>query len=430
MDDADATAALLTAAAHAADADDDDMDAASEGADADASAADDDGRRWLRHTGGGAAAEGLAPGIAAALDVLDASADSAFAAAVRAGEVERALLLYCRSLPRVRGGDDDPATVEMAERAAAGLDEAVPVRVRQLLLILLARRAWPEAGADRQFERISAAAGGWPAGGADDVTAGGEMKRVALAEQDGVEPPPPFVFIRECVPYDASPCWKKGALTDGCKCHAKGGPRSLSKLVCDKAGRSHGCCSAKHFECGVACACASTPRECDARVTQHGLQKQLELFATAKKGYGVRAAQYIPKGSFVIEYVGEYISSEEAERRERSCPRNNDYFFTFGARGSDGGVIIDAYAVRNLAAFINFSCGGDVCNLKAESVKAEHRDRSFPKVAFYATKDIHAGTELTYQRDVGATSRKSRSKVPCECGARGVNGQVLCHGYL
>ena len=165
-------------------------------------------------------------------------------------------------------------------------------------------------------------------------------------------------------------------------------------------------------------------------MTQHGLQKQLELFATAKKGYGVRAAQYIPKGSFVIEYVGEHISSEEAERRERSCPRNNDYFFTFGARGSDGGVIIDAYAVRNLAAFINFSCGGDVCNLKAESVKAEHRDRSFPKVAFYATKDIHAGTELTYQRDVGATSRKSRSKVPCECGARGVNGQVLCHGYL
>ena len=124
------------------------------------------------------------------------------------------------------------------------------------------------------------------------------------------------------------------------------------------------------------------------------------------------------------------LSAACRARRERSCPRNNDYFFTFGARGSDGGVIIDAYAVRNLAAFINFSCGGDVCNLKAESVKAEHRDRSFPKVAFYATKDIHAGTELTYQRDVGATSRKSRSKVPCECGARGVNGQVLCHGYL
>ena len=26
-------------------------------------------------------------------------------------------------------------------------------------------------------------------------------------------------------------------------------------------------------------------------MTQHGLQKQLELFATAKKGYGVRAAR-------------------------------------------------------------------------------------------------------------------------------------------
>jgi len=296
--------------------------------------------------------------------------------------------------------------------------------VRQLLLLLLARRAWPEAGADKHLEWIAAAAGGWPAGGADDVTAGGEMKRVLLVE-DGGEPPPPFVFIRECVPYDAAPCWQKGALTGGCKCHAS----KACHLVCQKkGGTTASCCSARGFECGFGCGCASSPRECDARVTQHGLQKQLELFATAKKGYGVRAAQYIPKGSFVIEYVGEYISSEEAERRERLCRRSGDYFFTFGK--GKGDVVIDAYAVRNLAAFINFSCGGDVCNLKAESVKAEHRDRSFPKVAFYATKDIHAGTELTYQRDVGATSRKSRSKVPCECGARGVNGQVLCHGYL
>ena len=245
--------------------------------------------------------------------------------------------------------------------------------------------------------------------------------------RDGAEQPlpAPFLFIRESVAFDESPRWQKSAMHKGCSCQPQ-----RNKLWCvASSSQRAGCCSKDNgrSECGFGCGCAAQPMMCDGRATQRGLRQELELFYYGEsKGYGVRAAQWIRKGSFVIEYVGEYISSEEAERRVRLCPRNDDYLFT--SPGSS--VIIDAYAVRNLAAFINFSCGGDVCNLKAESVKAEHRDRSFPKVAFYATKDIHAGTELTYQRDVGATSRKSRSKVPCECGARGVNGQVLCHGYL
>ena len=103
---------------------------------------------------------------------------------------------------------------------------------------------------------------------------------------------------------------------------------------------------------------------------------------------------------------------------------------TFGARGSDGGVIIDAVtAVRNLAAFINFSCGGAVCNLKAESVKAEHRDRSFPKVAFTRPR---TSTRAPSSRT--SATRSDEPEEPLEGAvrvcARGVNGQVLFHGYL
>ena len=33
------------------------------------------------------------------------------------------------------------------------------------------------------------------------------------------------------------------------------------------------------------------------------------------KGWGVRSPDFIPKGSFVCEYIGEYISDDEAESR-------------------------------------------------------------------------------------------------------------------
>lgn len=42
----------------------------------------------------------------------------------------------------------------------------------------------------------------------------------------------------------------------------------------------------------------------------------LELFKTALTGWGVRALQEIPKGSFVCEYVGEVITDKEADQRE------------------------------------------------------------------------------------------------------------------
>ena len=45
---------------------------------------------------------------------------------------------------------------------------------------------------------------------------------------------------------------------------------------------------------------------------------RLQAFRVYGMGWGIRALQNIPKGSFICEYVGEIISDSEAETREDS----------------------------------------------------------------------------------------------------------------
>jgi euchromatic histone-lysine N-methyltransferase len=58
------------------------------------------------------------------------------------------------------------------------------------------------------------------------------------------------------------------------------------------------------YECGPSCACSSS---CINRVSQCGIQFQLEIFRTKSKGWGVRTRSFIPSGSFVCELVGEFV---------------------------------------------------------------------------------------------------------------------------
>ena len=57
---------------------------------------------------------------------------------------------------------------------------------------------------------------------------------------------------------------------------------------------------------------------CHNRVLQHGISVRLQVFRVYGMGWGIRALQNIPKGSFICEYVGEIISDSEAETREDS----------------------------------------------------------------------------------------------------------------
>ncbi|KAG0602146.1 hypothetical protein M758_11G162800 [Ceratodon purpureus] len=66
------------------------------------------------------------------------------------------------------------------------------------------------------------------------------------------------------------------------------------------------------YECNSSCQCKDT---CQNRVLQKGVHLKLEVFKSRHKGWGVRAAEAISRGTFVCEYVGEILNDSEANER-------------------------------------------------------------------------------------------------------------------
>ena len=66
------------------------------------------------------------------------------------------------------------------------------------------------------------------------------------------------------------------------------------------------------FECNRKCPC--NPR-CPNRVVQNGIKVQMEIFKTAFKGWGVRAKQDIPAGTFICTYSAEVLSGIACDSR-------------------------------------------------------------------------------------------------------------------
>ncbi|XP_017294050.1 histone-lysine N-methyltransferase EHMT1 isoform X2 [Kryptolebias marmoratus] len=158
------------------------------------------------------------------------------------------------------------------------------------------------------------------------------------------------------------------------------------------------------FECNHACSCWRT---CKNRVVQNGLRTRLQLFRTSKKGWGVRALQDIPQGTFVCEYVGEIITEAEAEMRQ-----NDAYLFSLDDKPEDL-YCIDARFYGNVSRFLNHMCEP---NLFACRVFTTHQDLRFPHIAFFASENIKAGEELGFNYGDHFWEVKSK-QFSCECGS-------------
>ncbi|KAJ3609352.1 hypothetical protein NHX12_023875 [Muraenolepis orangiensis] len=105
-------------------------------------------------------------------------------------------------------------------------------------------------------------------------------------------------------------------------------------------------------------------------VVQAGIKVRLQLYRTENMGWGVRALQDIPQGSFICEYVGELISDAEADVRE-----DDSYLFDL-----------------------------------------DNKDLRFPRIAFFSSRDIHNGQELGF--DYGDRFWDIKSKYfTCQCGS-------------
>uniref|UniRef100_A0A8C9W273 Euchromatic histone-lysine N-methyltransferase 2 n=1 Tax=Scleropages formosus TaxID=113540 RepID=A0A8C9W273_SCLFO len=158
------------------------------------------------------------------------------------------------------------------------------------------------------------------------------------------------------------------------------------------------------FECNLACSCYRT---CKNRVVQEGIKVRLQLYRTEKMGWGVRALQDIPQGSFICEYVGELISDAEADVRE-------DDSYLFDLDNKDGEVYcIDARYYGNISRFINHLCDPNIIPVRVFML---HQDLRFPRIAFFSSRDILTGQELGF--DYGDRFWDIKSKYfTCQCGS-------------
>ena len=152
-------------------------------------------------------------------------------------------------------------------------------------------------------------------------------------------------------------------------------------------------------------------------VTKNTRWADTDLFVVRRSrlhGKGAFAARRIRKGRRIIEYIGERISHEEADRRYAPDGKGPYHTFLFTV---DKHTVIDAAVGGNKARFINHSCDPN-----CEAVEEDGR------IFIEAIKNIQPGVELTY--DYGfetdePITEEDRRMYPCRCGAPNCRGTIL-----
>ena len=131
-------------------------------------------------------------------------------------------------------------------------------------------------------------------------------------------------------------------------------------------------------------------------------------------GKGVFAAKRIPKGTRIIEYIGERISHQEADDRYADHDPSDNHTFLFIV---DRKTVIDGGRKGNAARYINHPRDGN-----CESAIAERR------VFIDAVRDIAKGEELGYDYEIGRDKNDPPNVdeiYACRCGSPKCRGTML-----
>jgi uncharacterized protein len=139
-----------------------------------------------------------------------------------------------------------------------------------------------------------------------------------------------------------------------------------------------------------------------------------ELRSSPIHGQGVFALRRIRKGQRLIEYIGERITPDEADRRYDDDAMASPHTFLFTV---DADTIIDAAVGGNEARFINHSCDPN-----CEAVDEDGR------IFIETIRNIQPGEELSYdyhlERD-GRWRKEWAERYACRCGAANCRGTLL-----
>ncbi|XP_077545667.1 histone-lysine N-methyltransferase Su(var)3-9-like isoform X3 [Haemaphysalis longicornis] len=212
----------------------------------------------------------------------------------------------------------------------------------------------------------------------------------------GGDPDKPLLFVENSVDLEPPPADLNylGELLPGPGVLFSSDP----PIGCDCAdcyANKKGCCSANNgvqfgytakcclaipkgsaiFECNKKCKCDDS---CPNRVLQRGSQIPLTIFKTPDgRGWGVRTNRRIPKGTFVMEYIGQVISEKDAEDRAKQyLAAGSTYLFALGCHGSDDDYTVDAGSFGNVGRFINYSGRRRVTGLHASAERGTARGSS------------------------------------------------------
>jgi uncharacterized protein len=145
-----------------------------------------------------------------------------------------------------------------------------------------------------------------------------------------------------------------------------------------------------------------------------GSSRPFEVRRSQIQGRGVFATREIPAGTRLIEYRGEIIGEDEADRRYPWMDEERHHTFLFRL---DDGTVIDAGKRGNAARYINHSCDPN-----CEAVEEDGR------IFIYALRDITAGEELVYDYHfiLDEPHNVANKKLyPCYCGASSCRGTIL-----
>ena len=140
-----------------------------------------------------------------------------------------------------------------------------------------------------------------------------------------------------------------------------------------------------------------------------------EIRSSPIAGAGAFALRPIPAWTRLIEYTGERVSHEVADKRydnDEATGNTHTVLFTV-----DEKTVIDAGVGGNEARYFNHSCGP---NCQSRIIRR--------RVFLETIRDIAPGEELTYDYEIqreGEDDETARRKWPCHCGAPNCRGTLL-----
>ncbi len=148
----------------------------------------------------------------------------------------------------------------------------------------------------------------------------------------------------------------------------------------------------------------------------HIFEKNIKVIRSSIHNKGVIAKRDLKKGEPIIEYIGEYLTKDESDKRsdailaqaKKDSSKGAVYIFTLNDTHD-----IDGSVWYNYAKYINHSC-----NPNAEAELDEDANEIWIK----AIKPIKKGEEITY--DYGY-DLDHWDEHPCKCGSQNCVGYIV-----